>query len=67
LNKDKQLTNCNGTANSVFISSHIQAEGPAVNGFYPTYTLQKGNSTTVTITTKDTAGAVAADAICLCL
>jgi hypothetical protein len=49
----------------VFIPSHINVEGQTSGEWVllGMYTLQKGNSTTVTITTKDADGYVAADAI----
>jgi hypothetical protein len=57
----------NGTTKDVFIPTHIEAEGQTSGEWVSlgTYTLQKGNSTTITITTKDANGAVAADAILL--
>ena len=55
----------NGTAKDVFISTPTHAEGQTSGEWVSlgTYNLQKGNSTTVTITTKDANGYVAADAI----
>jgi hypothetical protein len=53
------------TTKDVFIPSHINVEGQTSGEWVSlgTYTLQKGSSTTVTITTKDADGYVAADAI----
>jgi hypothetical protein len=53
------------TTKDVFIPSHINVEGQTSGEWVSlgTYTLQKGNSTTVIITTKDANGYVAADAI----
>ncbi len=55
----------NGTTKDVFIPTPAHAEEQTRGEWVSlgTYTLQKGNTITVTITTKDANGAVAADTI----
>lgn len=60
--------NNGNTTKDITVSSNIQAEGQTSGEWVPlgTYNLPKGNTTSITISTKDTNGYVVADAV-LCV